>query len=67
MKPIKGMTFAQMFDEASRRLEEEERRVAAMTPAEREQYAKEQAARAAETEEILKKLRGPGFIEIRGK
>jgi predicted DNA binding CopG/RHH family protein len=40
-------------------------KLAAMTPEERAEWDKEQAIREQETEEILKKLRGPGFFEAK--
>lgn len=65
MKPVIGMTFEQMLDEAGRRLQEEEARVAAMTPEQRKTYAIEQAAKAREVEALLTQLRGAGFAAMK--
>lgn len=62
----KARTFAEVLAEGQRRIAEEERKVAAMTPAERQAYEADQAKKRAEVEELLKKLRGgPGFMEIK--
>jgi predicted deacylase len=66
VKAITGKTFTwdEVLAEGKRRMEAEERKVAAMTPEQKKEYEVEQAKRRAEAEEILKKLRGPGFVEL---
>lgn len=54
-------SFAELFDEAGKRLEDEERRLAAMTPAERTAHALKQAQRERDLEDLLKPLRASGL------
>lgn len=64
-KAIKGYTFAEVMERGRKLLEEEEAKIAAMTPEQRVEYAAEQAKKREEAEKILQQLRGPGFMELR--
>lgn len=64
---IKAGNLSDMIDEARARFEAEQRRVAAMSDEEYKAYQEAETARQAEVEEILKQLRGPGFMEIQLK
>lgn len=64
---IKVGNLSDMIDEACARFEAEQRRVAAMSDEEYKAYQEAETARQAEVEEILKQLRGPGFMEIQLK
>ena len=64
-KVIKALTFNDVLAELKEKQEALNAKLAAMTPEERTEWDKEQAIREQETEEILKKLRGPGFFEAK--
>ena len=61
---VKVQSFNDVMQELvdkQRALQEE---LAVMTPEERAEWDIAEAKRREETEEILKKLRGPGFVEL---
>lgn len=64
-KIITGNNLFDAIDAKMMELAEEQRRVAAMSPEDRAEWEKEEAKRQEETEEILKQLRGPGFVELK--
>lgn len=64
-KQIKVHTFDDVIAQLKEKQEALDAKLAAMTPKERAEWDKEQAIREQETEEILKKLRGPGFFEAK--
>lgn len=63
-RALKARSFQELLDDAQRRAEEEEAKVAAMTAAQRKAYELELIERNKKVEAILKQLRGPGFMEI---
>lgn len=65
MKRIVGLNFNDVMQEMIDKQAALQKRVAAMPPKERAEWDKAEVKRQEETEEILKKLRGPGFIEMK--
>ncbi len=61
---VEGGSFADAVEAMRKRAEEEEARVAALSPAERAEWEAEKAAQDAEVEKLLKQLRGPGFMQF---
>lgn len=62
---LKAYSFAEVMAEAQQQADELQKKLDAMTPAEREQWEKDRQKDEAEVEGLLKQLRGPGFIEMR--
>lgn len=66
-KLVKAQSFNDVMLELAEKQKAIEKKLAAMSPLERAQWEAQELQRQKETEEILKKLRGPGFVEIRIK
>jgi phosphoglycolate phosphatase-like HAD superfamily hydrolase len=62
---VKAVSLSDMINEARAKAEAEQRRVAAMSDEEYKAYQEAETVRQAEVEELLKQLRGPGFMEIK--
>ncbi len=67
IKAIQGNGILAVIQEKMREHQEEMKRVAAMSPEDRAAWEAEEAKRQEKVESILKKLRGPGFMEMRAK
>lgn len=63
-KAVAVKSFASVIADATERAKQEQARINALSPAERKKWEKEETARSKELEEILKELRGPGFLEL---
>lgn len=61
----KAISVKDLFGNLRAKMEAEQKKVAAMTEVEYNAYVEAQAAKNAETEQILAQLRGPGFREIK--
>lgn len=61
---VKVLNFNDVMQELVDKQEALQKELAVMTPDERVEWEKAEAIRQEETEEILKKLRGPGFCEL---
>ena len=64
MKELRALSFDDVLKEVQERQEKLERKLAAMTPEERAEWDKQEAIRAQEEEELVRQLRGPGFVEF---
>lgn len=63
-RQVKAMSFNDVMQEVVEKQDALNKKLAAMTPEERAAWDIAEAKRQEETEEILKKLRGPGFVEL---
>ena len=64
MKEVKALSFNDVMQELVEKQKALQEKFAAMTPEERAEWDIAEAKRQEKTEEILKKLRGPGFVEL---
>lgn len=64
-KLVEGTDLASALNNAMRAAAAEQARFDAMSDADKAAYIEEQRKKQAEVEEILKELRGPGFVELR--
>ena len=62
---VKTLSFNDVLQEVKDKQQALEKELAAMNPEERAEWEIAEAKRQEETEEILKKLRGPGFTELK--
>lgn len=64
-KQVKVLSFNDVMQELVDKQNALQKKLSVMTPEERAEWGKAEAKRQEETEEILKKLRGPGFVELK--
>jgi len=64
-KPIVGTNIFKEVQKMKDRILDEQRRYEAMTPEQQAEYDRVQQMQNEEVEKLLKKLRGPGFTEIK--
>ncbi len=65
MKIVKTLNFNDVMQELADKQDALQKELSVMTPEERAEWDIAEAKRQEETEDILKKLRGPGFVELK--
>lgn len=62
---VRALSFNDVMQELKDKQDALQKKLAVMTPKERAEWDIAEAKRQEETEDILKQLRGPGFVEIK--